>query len=121
METDIYNKQGTPMALKLKSLLQEQETPSTNHAELIAVIKQQQKTFETALSQLQNIMYTDIDMYTQEVIVNNAELLCQAYIEYCENTISTIREYGGQEHTEEDLVSENAGTLFTRLQNDLNY
>jgi hypothetical protein len=109
------------MALKLKSLLQEQETPTANHDALISVLKQQQKTFETALSQLQNIMYTDIDMYTQEVIVNNAELMCQAYIEYCENTLSTIRDYGDREGaTDEDLVGDNAGTLFTRIQNSLN-
>jgi hypothetical protein len=106
------------MALKLKSLIVEQ----TERADLTAltnILKQQQEIFTEAMNKLQSVEYSTIPTDAATMLSDNAKVLCEAYIEYCENTLSTAKQYA--EESVETIVDENASTMYERLKNGLTY
>lgn len=108
------------MALKLKSLLVEQ--PTSERADIMAlneILKMQQEIFKEALTKLKSVEYSKLPEEAAAILETNANTLCAAYIEYCDNTESTAKQYA--EESVENIVSENTGTLFERIENDLDY
>lgn len=108
------------MALKLKSLLVEQ--PQTERVDLIAlneILKMQQDIFTQALSKLNSIDYNTISEEAANMLKINASTLCEAYIEYCNNTSSTVKQHVDAEL--DSIVIDNTGTLLDRIENGLEY
>jgi len=104
------------MLLKLKSLIVEQ----TERADLDAlqiILNQQQDIFIQTLNQLESIDYSSLTEEAAETLTVNSKILCQAYIEYCKNTESTMKQYS--EESIETIVDENANTLLQRIDNEL--
>jgi hypothetical protein len=101
---------------KLKSLIVEQ----TERADLVAlqtILNQQQDIFMQTLNKLESIDYSTITDEAAETLTVNAKILCQAYVEYCKNTESTIKQY--PDESVETIVDENANTLLQRIDNEL--
>ncbi len=82
------------MTLKLKSLLVEQPVSMDKNAALIQILQTQRGIFESTLAKLNSIDYSGLtDKDSLELIRDNASIFCTAYINYCENTLSAIKEY----------------------------
>jgi hypothetical protein len=124
METDIYNKQGTPMALKLKSLLMEKtnhitEQAASDYSSLEDILTQQEAAFKALTAELNAVNYIGVSDEARDALRDNAEVLAAAYLEYIENTRATMQSFADQEAYA--VVIENAATLAERIENGLTY
>ena len=106
------------MTLKLKSLLLEQ--PANPVPALLAQILQTQRAvFETAMNKLQSIDYSAMSDDAVTMLRDNAKALCEAYVEYCDNTLGTIKQYPTE--SADVIVSENISTMIERIESGLTY
>lgn len=103
------------MTLKLKSLLVEQPVSMDKNAGLIQILQTQQAMFQSTISKLESMDYSA----TTDVLKDNAVAVCQAYVEYCTNTLGTIKQY--PDASAEDVVMENVTTMLDRIKDSLTY
>jgi hypothetical protein len=103
------------MTLKLKSLLVEQPVSMDKNAALIQILQTQRGIFESTLAKLKSADYSA----TSDILKDNAVAVCQAYVEYCENTLGTIKQY--PDASVEDAVMENVYTMMERIKDSLTY
>ena len=106
------------MTLKLKSLLVEQPANPVP-AMLAQIIQTQRAVFETAMNKLQSIDYSAMSDDAVTMLRDNAKALCEAYVEYCDNTLGTIKQYPTE--SADVIVSENVYTMIERIENGLTY
>jgi hypothetical protein len=106
------------MTLKLKSLLVEQPA-NPAPAILTQIIQAQQAVFESAIQKLQSIDYSALSDDAVTMLRDNAKALCEAYVEYCDNTLGTIKQYPTE--SADRLISENVYTMIERIENGLTY
>jgi hypothetical protein len=103
------------MTLKLKSLLVEQPVSMDKNAGLIQILQTQRGIFESTLAKLKSIDYSVLtDDVSLELIRDNASIFCTAYINYCANTLSLIKEY--PDAPELDIVTEHITVFGTAIQ-----
>ena len=96
--------------IRLKTILTEQNDLDTG---LNSILQKQRAIFETCLNALKQIDMNGVDEAAQETLRTNSQILCQAYLEYCDNTEGAIKENPGA--SQEDLVDENANTMLDRI------
>jgi hypothetical protein len=106
------------MTLKLKSLLVEQPANPVP-AMLAQIIQTQRAVFETAMNKLQSIDYSAMSDDAVTMLRDNAKALCEAYVEYCDNTLGTIKQYPTE--SADVLISENISTMIERIESGLTY
>lgn len=106
------------MTLKLKSLLVEQPANPVP-AMLAQIIQTQRAVFESAMNKLQSIDYSAMSDDAVTILRDNAKTLCEAYVEYCDNTLGTIKQYPTK--SDDVLVSDNLGTMIERIESGLTY
>lgn len=106
------------MTLKLKSLLVEQPTNPVP-AMLVQIIQTQRAVFETTMNKLQSIDYSAMSDDAVTMLRDNAKALCEAYVEYCDNTLGTIKQYPTE--SADVLISENINTMIERIESGLTY
>lgn len=103
------------MTLKLKSLLVEQPVSMDKNAVLLQILQTQRSIFESALAKLKSIDYSGLtEDASFELIRDNATIFCTAYINYCGNTLSSIKEYPNG--TELDMVTEHISEFAEAIQ-----
>ena len=108
------------MALKLKSLLMEQPAAADPKlGNLTQILQTQRAVFESAMNKLQSIDYSAFSEDTVLMLRDNAKVLCEAYVEYCDNTLGTIKQHPDVDA--DTIVSENAGTMFERIESGITY
>jgi hypothetical protein len=99
------------MTLKLKSLLVEQPASIDKNAALIQILQTQRSIFASTLAKLESIDYSGLtDEISIELIRDNPSTFCDAYINYCGNILSTIKEYPNA--SELDVVTDDALSTF---------
>jgi hypothetical protein len=106
------------MTLKLKSLLVEQPA-NPMPAMLTQIIQTQRAVFESAIQKLQSIDYSALSEDSVVMLRDNAKTLCDAYVEYCDNTMGTIKQHPTE--TADTIISENITTMIERIENGLTY
>ena len=106
------------MTLKLKSLLIEQPANPVP-AMLAQILQTQRAVFETAMNKLQSIDYSAMSDDAVTMLRDNAKALCEAYVEFCDNTLGTIKQYPTE--SADVIVSENISTMIERIESGLTY